>query len=242
MSGTSPLAPGPPSIPGSVLRNSPRLRRETEPAGQSSRASWRELFRQRSFWTLALGYFATLWSVQFFICWLPYFLQITHKISFRSLGLYASLPWISIVAAVLLAGIVSDILLARGFSRFVARNVVCAAGLGIASAALVASTTADTVIGDVLWISLALGMAGVAQTLSWTIVSDIGGKISSVVGGWMNMWGFIAASIVPTVAPLIGQSYGWNAVILLNAAVTAGGVVAYLFINVDKSLETPATA
>ena len=48
------------------------------------------------------------------------------------------------------------------------------------------------------------------------------------VGGWMNMWGFIAASIVPTVAPLVGQSYGWNAVILLNAFVTLCGVAAFL--------------
>ena len=51
-----------------------------------------------------------------------------------------------------------------------ARNAVCSAGLGIAAVALVASTTAETVVGDVLWISLALGVAGVAQTLSWTIV------------------------------------------------------------------------
>jgi MFS transporter, ACS family, glucarate transporter len=208
-------------------------------ADQPAKARWRALFGQRSFWTLALGYFATLWSVQFFIYWLPYFLQVTQKVSFRSLGIYASLPWISIVAAVLLAGLTSDFLLARGFSRFIARNVVCAAGLVIAAAALVASTTANTVIGDVLWLSLALGMAGVAQTLSWTIVSDIGGKYASIVGGWMNMWGFIAASIVPTVAPLIGQSYGWNTVILLNAAVTLCGVVAYLLVSTSKVLSMP---
>jgi MFS transporter, ACS family, glucarate transporter len=206
----------------------------------SATVPWRVLFRQRSLWTLALGYFATLWSVQFFIYWLPYFLQVTQNVSFRSLGIYASLPWISIVAAVLVAGVLSDFLLGRGFSRFVARNAICAGGLCIAAVALVASTTASTVLGDILWISVALGMAGVAQTLSWTMVSDIGGRFSSVVGSWMNMWGFIAASIVPTVAPIVGERYGWNTVILLNAAVTAGGVVAYLLVSTDQPLKTAA--
>ncbi len=54
------------------------------------------------------------------------------------------------------------------------------------------------------------------------------------------MWGFIAASIVPTVAPIVGERYGWNTVILLNAAVTAGGVVAYLLVSTDQPLKTAA--
>lgn len=202
-----------------------------------AKPNWRALVKQRSFWALAFGYFATLWCVQFFVYWLPYFLQVTRNVSFRSLGIYASLPWISIVVAVLVAGMASDFLLVRGYSRYVARNVLCAAGLAIAAISLVVSTSASTVIGNVLWISLALGMVGVAQTLSWTIVCDIGGQITSIVGGWMNMWGFIAASIVPTVAPIVGKLYGWNAVILLNAFVTMFGVVAYLFIAVDRELE-----
>ncbi|MHA7685719.1 MFS transporter [Cupriavidus sp. PET2-C1] len=206
--------------------------------GSSEKPMMRTLLRQRSFWALALGYFATLWCVQFFVYWLPYFLQVTHNVSFRSLGIYASIPWISIVAAVLLAGVISDYMLSRGLSLFVSRNVVCAVGLAVAALALFESTTAKTVVGDILWISVALGMAGVAQTLSWTIVSDIGGKITSVVGGWMNMWGFIAASIVPTVAPLVGKTYGWNAVILLNAAVTLLGVACYMLVATNRGLIT----
>lgn len=207
-----------------------------------AKSSWRSLMSQRSFWALALGYFATLWCVQFFIYWLPYYLQVTRNVSFRSLGFYASVPWISIVAAILVAGVVSDSLLARGYSRFIARNVLCAAGLAIAALSLVASTGAATIVGNILWISLALGMAGVAQTLSWTIVSDIGGRISSIVGGWMNMWGFIAASIVPTVAPLVGKYFGWNTAILLNALVTLLGVAAYLLIASDRELKTEGPA
>jgi ACS family glucarate transporter-like MFS transporter len=211
-----------------------------KPGAAIAKAPWKRFLDQRSFWMIALGYFTTLWSIQFFIYWLPYFLQVTRKVSFKSLGFYASLPWISIVAAVFGAGILSDVLLKRGFSRFASRNVVCAVGLVIAGGALVASTTATTVLGNILWISLALGMAGVAQTLSWVIATDIGQQFTSTVGGWMNTWGFIAASIVPTVAPIVAEKYGWNQVILLNAAVTLCGVVAYLLIRTDEPLRTAA--
>lgn len=212
------------------------IARHSNPAAHV-KTSWRVLMQQRSFWALAFGYFATLWCVQFFIYWLPYYLQVTRHVSFRALGIYASMPWISIVVSVLAAGLVSDFLLARGFSRYIARNLLCAFGLAVAALALVASTSASTIVANVLWISLALGMTGVAQTLSWTIVCDIGGRITSIVGGWMNMWGFVAASIVPTVAPIIGKLYGWNAVILLNAFITLLGVGAYLLIATHRDLD-----
>ena len=37
-----------------------------------TKAPWSLFLRQRSFWAIALGYFGTLWTVQFFLYWLPY--------------------------------------------------------------------------------------------------------------------------------------------------------------------------
>jgi ACS family glucarate transporter-like MFS transporter len=52
----------------------------------------------------------------------------------------------------------------------------------------------------------------------------------------MNMWGFIAASIVPTVAPIIAKSYGWNQVLIVNAGVIVLGIIGYLLIKTDQPL------
>jgi ACS family glucarate transporter-like MFS transporter len=109
-------------------------------------------------------------------------------------------------------------------------------GLAIAAAALVLSTSAHSVVGNVLWLSLALGMTGFAQTLSWSLATDIGQKFTSTVSSWMNTWGFIAASIVPTMAALIAEKYGWNQVLIFNAFVMLIGVTGFLLIKSDEPL------
>jgi ACS family glucarate transporter-like MFS transporter len=152
------------------------------------------------------------------------------------MGFYTSVPWIFIVAGVFSAGALSDLLLRKGFSRYKARNLVCATGLAISAVALVLSTIATSAVGNILWLSLALGMAGFPQTLSWSISTDIGQQFTSTVGSWMNMWGFIAASIVPTVAPIVAKSYGWNQVLIVNAGVIVLGIIGYLLIKTDQPL------
>jgi ACS family glucarate transporter-like MFS transporter len=197
---------------------------------------WGLLMRQRSFWALAAGYFGTLWTVQFFNYWLPYYLQAAKGLSFKNMGFYTSVPWIFMVISIFTAGTVSDSLLKIGLSRFWARNMVCVTGLCISAVALVCSTKAASVTGNILWLSLALGMAGVSQTVSWTISADIGGLVTATVGAWMNMWGFIAATIVPTLAPIIAKVYGWNQVWIMNACVMLIGIAGLLLIKSDETL------
>lgn len=205
---------------------------------EKPKSQWSTFLKQPSFWMIAVGYFATLWVVQFFMFWLPYYLQSTRHLTFKSMGFYTSIPWIAITIAVFVAGALSDNLLKHGFSRYKARNVICAITLAISGFALLLSTTAATALGNILWISLALGMAGFSQTLAWSIATDIGQKYTSTVGGWMNMWGFIAASIVPTVAPIVAKLWGWNSVLLVNAGITVLGIIGYLLVNTNKQLYT----
>jgi ACS family glucarate transporter-like MFS transporter len=89
------------------------------------------------------------------------------------------------------------------------------------------SLTSDNVFIRVIWLSIGLGGAGVAQTLAWTMATDIGRAHTSAVGSWMNSWGFVAAAIVPTHAPILAQSLGWTSVILVNAAVVVLGIVGF---------------
>lgn len=213
------------------------ITQDSEIATQKEKTPWGIFLRQRSFWAIAMGYFGTLWTVQFFMYWLPFYLQSARKLSFKDMGFYTSVPFIFIVIGVFFAGAVSDWLLKKGCSRFQSRNVVCMVGLGISAIALVISTMAETAIGNILWLSLALGGAGFAQTLSWSIATDIGRQFTSAVGSWMNTWGFIAASIVPTVAPIVARDYGWNQAIILNAAVIIVGIVGYLLVKTNEPLK-----
>jgi ACS family glucarate transporter-like MFS transporter len=200
---------------------------------------WGILLKNRSFWGVALGGFGHIWTIQFFVFWLPYYLQAAKGLSFRDMGYFTSVPWIFIVAAVFTTGTFSDFLLKKGLPRFWARNMVSVAGLVLAAIALIISTHADDPVANILWLSLALGFVGVAQTLMWAMMTEIGQQLTSIVSSWMNAWGFIAATIVPAVAPLVARDYGWNQVLILNACVMVIAIVGFLMINTQKPLHTP---
>jgi MFS transporter, ACS family, glucarate transporter len=201
-----------------------------------ARVPWRMFLRQRSFWTIALGFFGTLWTIQFFIYWLPFYLEAARQVPFAQVGGYTSLSFVCITISVLFAGALSDAILKRTGSKFIARNLVAIGGLLLAAACLVLSTTTQDPLGTVLWLSVALGGAGFAQTLSWTMATDIGGPFTATVGSWMNTWGFVAAAIVPTVAPLIAKQFGWTEVILLNAGVIVLGIIGVALTKTNERL------
>ncbi len=202
----------------------------------SGGAPWRLFLRQRSFWALAVGFFGTLWTIQFFVYWLPYYLQHALAVPFSAVGRYTSIAFACITVSVLVAGLVSDRLLRIGRSRFQARNLVAVAGLAVAAVCLVVSLTSGSVLVSVIWLSVALGGAGFAQTLAWTIATDIGRAHTAAVGSWMNAWGFVAAAIVPTLAPVLARDLGWTPVILVNAAVAVVGIGGFLLTRTNHPL------
>src|SRR5215211_261729 len=214
----------------------------TDVAPSNGKAPWKSFLRQRSFWTLALGFFGTLWTIQFFVYWLPYYLQNGLGVPFASVGTYTSIAFVCITISVLVAGVVSDRLLRSGRSKFQSRNLVAVAGLVVAAVSLIMSLTSNDVLVSVIWLSIALGGAGFAQTLAWTIATDIGRAHTSAVGSWMNAWGFVAAAIVPTIAPIIAQQLGWTSVIVVNAAVVGLGIVGFLLTRTNQPLLDSAGA
>lgn len=199
-------------------------------------APWRLFLRQRSFWALAVAFFGTLWTIQFFVYWLPYYLQHALSVPFPAVGGYTSIAFTGITVSVLIAGLLSDRLLRAGRSRFQSRNLVAVAGLAVAAVCLVLSLTGSTVLVSVIWLSVALGGAGFAQTLAWAIATDIGRAHTAAVGSWMNAWGFVAAAIVPTLAPVLARDLGWTPVILVNAAVAVLGIAGFLFTRTNHPL------
>ncbi|MEU5461007.1 MFS transporter [Streptomyces althioticus] len=205
---------------------------------------WSAFLRQRSFWAIAFAYFGTLWTVQFFIYWLPYYLQKALDVPFGDVGTYTGVAFACITVSVLVAGVVSDWLLRSGRSHYQARNLVAVAGLAVACGGLVMSQTTHDVTTSVVWLSIALGGAGFGQTLAWAIATEIGRSHTFAVGSWMNAWGFVAAAIVPTLAPVIADHFSWSSVIAVNAVVTVFGIIAFLLTDTNKALhgstEVPA--
>ncbi|MEV5155627.1 MFS transporter [Streptomyces werraensis] len=224
-----------------LLVNRAEARLIAENSGGSSAPGpvpWVAFLRQRSFWMLAIAYFGTLWTVQFFIYWLPYYLQKALHVPFADVGTYTGIAFICITVSVLVAGTVSDRLLRSGRTQYQSRNLVAVAGLAVACGSLLMSTTAHDVTMSVAWLSIALGGAGFAQTLAWAVATEIGRSHTFAVGSWMNAWGFVAAAIVPTLAPVIAGHFSWSSMIAVNAVATVLGIIAFLLTDTNKTLDS----
>ncbi|MCF8563164.1 MFS transporter [Alicyclobacillus tolerans] len=190
---------------------------------------WGRLFASRSFWGIGFTYFFSLYVIQFFLYWLPFFLQKQLHMSLKSMGFASSVPWIFIFIMTMFSGKISDGLLKRGRSLFVSRNVVIICGFALSAIMLYVSTLVTNPWAVVLLLSLALGFAGFTVTIPWAIATDIGGEFTGTISGWMNMWGFVAATVMPTVSAVIGTDYGWNYTVLtLMFAAILGVVVTFL--------------
>jgi ACS family glucarate transporter-like MFS transporter len=57
-----------------------------------------------------------------------------------------------------------------------------------------------------------------------------------------NSWGFVAAAIVPTLAPILAEQRGWTSVILVCAAVVILGIIGFLLTKTNQPLRGTADA
>ena len=192
---------------------------------------WSRLFASRSFWGIGLTFFCTLYVIQFFLYWLPFFLQQHLHMSLTSMGYAASVPWIFIFVAAISIGRVSDAIYSRGYSLYAARNVPMMIGFVMAALFMFVSLQIETPWMVVLFISLGLGFAGFSGVLTWALATDVGGEYTGVISAWMNMWGFAAATIMPTVSALIGTHFGWQYPVYTLVVAAIIGIFATLMIR-----------
>jgi ACS family glucarate transporter-like MFS transporter len=205
---------------------------------RGGKVPWRRLFASRSFWGIGLTFFCTLYVIQFFLYWLPFFLQQHLHMSLTSMGYAASVPWIFIFVAALSIGRLSDMLYSRGYSLFLARNVLMMAGFSLAALFMFISVQIEEPWLVVLFISLGLGFAGFSGVLTWALSTDVGGEFTGVISAWMNMWGFAAATIMPTVSALIGTRFGWQYSVYTLVVAAIIGVLATLMIVPTAKIST----
>ena len=62
------------------------------------------LFRSGQFWAVGVEYFFLILIQSFYTSWLPTYLVQARNFSLRSMGVYASLPWVALFCMVFLAG------------------------------------------------------------------------------------------------------------------------------------------
>ncbi len=159
-------------------------------------APWSKFLRSTQFWAVGIQFMVVDYIMYVFLAWLPMYLTEVHNMSLKSMGFWASCPWIALMAMVFLAGFVSDKIANGSHSemQYKMRTVTAMAGVAVTSLGLyIASHTADPAM-NIFWMSVSLGALGFAMSASWSSVISLGGKYTGSVSGWINLWGNIGAT------------------------------------------------
>ncbi len=204
--------------------------------GKGSEVPWRKLFKFRSFWFIGLEYFCAIYMQQYFVYWLPFYLQRQLHMSLKQMGIAASIPWICIFACTIIVGRISDTLVRSNRSLFVARNCLVAGAFAAAAVVMYISTFLHSPWGVVALLSVALGCVGCCMALPWAIASDIGGEYTGVISSWMNCWGQTGNAVMGTATAYIGTRYGWNSTLIALVVIAIVGMVAICAIRTERQL------
>jgi ACS family D-galactonate transporter-like MFS transporter len=200
---------------------------EPEPSG----ASLGYLIRQRKVLGMAIGFGAYNYVFYLLLTWLPSYLSAALHIDLLHSFLYTSVPWLFATFTDLMAGLVSDALIQRGWdaSRVRKTVLVCGTtfGLGILGAA-----HAHTAVRALIWISISIGGLAAASPIGWSIPSMIAprGSVGTVSGiiNLSNQLSGIAAPIITGYVVAETKSYSWA--FGISAIYLLLGIGSYLFL------------
>lgn len=141
-----------------------------------STMKWYQLLKYRNVQAMCLGFFILNYILYFFITWFPTYLVEERGMQFSQMGMAASVPFIAAVCGSLIAGILADKLLMKGWSVTKTRKTLLVIGILLATSVGFAAFVESNVIVIAL---LAVANFGCAVTgaMQWCLASDVAPKI-----------------------------------------------------------------
>jgi ACS family glucarate transporter-like MFS transporter len=203
---------------------------------EKSVAPWNNFLRRFSFYALAAQYFVVQFVISLFLIWLPTYLTEQHGVQLKDLGPASGAPWLVMFILILTAGTVSDKILQKGKSKFMARGLLAIIGFVVFCIALFFALKTDNLVANVSWLSLCLGGIGISMGMSWAAATDLGRNFAGTVSGWMNMWGNIGALLSPLLAGFFADRIGWNNTLMLIMVPVVFAIIMWFFVKPDNSL------
>lgn len=205
---------------------------------KKSVAPWGRFLRSSQFWAVGIQFMVVDYIMYVFLAWLPLYLTEVHNLSMKSMGIWASFPWIALMAMVFLAGYISDRLAAGENSerQYTMRTITAIAGVAVTSLGLYIAANTPSVEMNIFWMSVSLGALGFSMSASWSTVISLGGQYTGSVSGWMNLWGNIGGVLAPIVTAALVTRYGWNQAFMITSLFGIIAIIAWLFVKPGKPL------
>jgi len=170
---------------------------------------WRLILTNRTVWMLSLMYFCYGYAIDIYLDWFPKYLIDARHVDLKTMGFYASVPWIAGAVANLGGGWLSDRLARRGDLK-TARRAIVLAGFSIAAVAILAATFAAGTKVAVLWSCAAVFGLELTVGVAWAIPLDIGGSYAGSIAAIMNTFGNLGSAISPALLGYMVREHGWS--------------------------------
>ncbi len=182
-----------------------------------------------------LGFFAYDYAWFVYLNWLPGYLVIERKFTPREMGIYSSVPYLAMLAIIMLSGILSDWMVRRGLREVRVRRTMIIIGLAV-GCFVVPAGLVESRITAVWLLTIALCGLGIASPNTWTLTQavcprDTVGRVSGI----QNFGGNLGGILAPWLTGYIAQVTRSFALALgLTGAILVGGIFAYaLLISSD---------
>lgn len=193
------------------------------------RVPWGVLLSHGNMWAVMCAYAAYIYSLWFFLSWLPSYLVEYRHFTLIKTGLYASMPLAAGVVGDAFGGWLTDKLLVKTNNlRFSRRFVAIVAMLGCGTFTMFAALSANPFTAVYL---LTAAMFFLEMTIgpAWAVTMDVGGEFSGTVSGMMNMGGQFVGALSPTVFGILVGKGAWVAPFAVSAGLLFIGAAVWAF-------------
>ncbi|MBZ5643451.1 MAG: MFS transporter [Acidobacteriia bacterium] len=190
---------------------------------------WSVLLKHGNMWAVMCAYATYIYSLWFFLSWLPSYLLEYRKFTLIKTGIYASLPLAAGVVGDAFGGWLTDKLYIRTNNlKFSRRSVAITAMLGCGTSTLFAALSASP-FRALIFLTIAMFFLEMTIGPAWAVPMDIGGEFSGTVSGMMNMGGQFVGALSPTVFGYLVSKGSWVAPFGVSAGLLFIGAAIWAF-------------
>jgi sugar phosphate permease len=190
---------------------------------------WSVLLSHGNMWGVMCAYAAYIYSLWFFLSWLPSYLVEYRHFTLIKTGLFASMPLAAGVVGDAFGGWLTDKLLVKTNNiKFSRRSVAITAMLGCGTFTMFAALAANPNTA-VYFLTAAMFFLEMTIGPAWAVPMDIGGEFSGTVSGMMNMGGQFVGALSPTVFGLLVAKGAWVAPFAVSAGLLFIGAAIWAF-------------
>ncbi len=209
---------------------------ERESGSQGKRkVPWSRVLRSREVCAVTISYFCYGYVAWLFFSWFFRYLAEVRGLDLKTSAFYSMLPFLAMLIACLLGGILNDRLTKWKGPRL-GRCILAAFAIALAGVFLALGSQIRTARLASIVLAGGAGALYLSQSSFWSLTADIAGPSSGSVSGFMNTGNQIGAAITATLTPWIAERYGWTASFLVAAALCIVGAISWLIVDPKRSL------